>query len=296
MDLRTIAHFLKLAETLNYRKTAEEIYIAQPALSRQIMQLEETLKVSLFNRTKRSVELTEAGIYFRDEAKRIIEDFERVCQRTLQIHKGEGGEIRIAHSSSSMQFLLPNILAKIQQEIPSMQTVLIESTNVFEINALMNRTIDVGFGPNMIVPKEINARTLYAENFVILLPQSHWLSNENFDSLAQLAHENFILPSRSESSGYVESIEALCQNYGFIPKVAYQSGNTNTVLRLVEAGVGVSIEPKSALSGQNMNVKHIELSGIAAKSEMRMVWLRGREKELNRFFDIVNSIVSQITI
>ncbi len=296
MDLKTIEHFLKLTEKLNYRKTAEAIYIAQPALSRQIMQMEEELGVLLFNRHKRKVELTEAGVYFRDESKRILEDFERVCLRTAQVHRGEGGEIRIAHSSSSMQFLLPAILARIQQEIPSMQTVLIESTNVYEINALLNRTIDVGFGPNMIVPKEINARTLYAENFVILLPQNHWLNTENFHSLAQLANENFILPSRSESSGYVESIEALCQTYGFIPKVAYQSGNTNTVLRLVEAGVGVSIEPRSALSGQNMNVKHIELSGINARSEMRMVWLRGREKELSRFFDIVNGVVERAEV
>lgn len=256
------------------------------------MQMEEELGVMLFNRHKRKVELTEAGIYFRDESRRIIEDFERVRQRTAKVHRGEGGEIRIAHSSSSMQFLLPAILAKIQKEIPSMQTVLIESTNVYEINALLSRTIDVGFGPNMIVPKEIDARTLYAENFVILLPQNHWLSTENFRSLDQLANENFILPSRSESSGYVESIEALCQSYGFIPKVAYQSGNTNTVLRLVEAGVGVSIEPKSALSGQNMNVRHIELTDISVKSEMRMVWLRGREKELSRFFDIVNEVVA----
>lgn len=292
MDLRTIENFLKLTERLNYRKTAEDIYIAQPALSRQIMQMEEELGVMLFNRHKRKVELTEAGIYFRDESRRIIEDFERVRQRTAKVHRGEGGEIRIAHSSSSMQFLLPAILAKIQKEIPSMQTVLIESTNVYEINALLSRTIDVGFGPNMIVPKEIDARTLYAENFVILLPQNHWLSTENFRSLDQLANENFILPSRSESSGYVESIEALCQSYGFIPKVAYQSGNTNTVLRLVEAGVGVSIEPKSALSGQNMNVRHIELTDISVKSEMRMVWLRGREKELSRFFDIVNEVVA----
>ncbi len=292
MDLRTIEHFLKLAETLNFRKTAEEIYIAQPALSRQIMALEEELGVVLFDRNKRNVTLTEAGVYFREECQRILEDFERVKQRTFQIHKGEGGEIKIAHSSSSMQFLLPSILAKIQSEMPLMKTILNESTNVFGINALINRTIDVAFGPNMIVPKELNTRTLYAENFVILLPQNHWLRTEEFHSLAQLSDENFILPPRNESSGYVESIEALCQTHGFIPKVAYQSGNSNTVLRLVEAGVGVSIEPKSALSGQNMNVRFIELENVSTQSEMRMVWLRGREKEFSRFFEIVEEVMS----
>jgi DNA-binding transcriptional LysR family regulator len=257
------------------------------------MGLEEELKVMLLKRNKRNVALTEAGEYFREECQRILEDFERVRQRTNQIYNGEGGEIKIAHSSSSMQFLLPNILAKIQSKMPSLKTILNESTNIFGINALINRTIDVCFGPNMIVPKELNAKTLYAENFVILLPQKHWLLEENFTSLAQLADESFILPPRSESSGYVESIEAMCQNNGFIPKVAYQSGNSNTVLRLVEAGVGVSIEPKSALSGQNMNVRHIEMRDNVSKSEMRMVWLRGREKELARFFEIVEEVVNQ---
>lgn len=290
MDFRTIEHFLKLSETLNFRKAADEIYIAQPALSRQIMALEEELGVVLFDRNKRNVALTTAGEYFKEECERILEDFERVKQRTFQIHKGEGGEIKIAHSSSSMQFLLPNILAKIQAEMPLMKTNLNETTNIYGINALINRTIDVAFGPNMIVPKELNTRTIYVENFVILLPENHRLDENNFESLAQLADENFILPPRNESSGYVESLEALCQSYGFIPKVAYQSGNSNTVLRLVEAGVGISIEPKSALSGQNMNVKFIELNNISLKASMLMVWRRGREKELKPFFEIVDKV------
>lgn len=292
MDFRTIEHFLKLSETLNFRKAADEIYIAQPALSRQIMALEEELGVVLFDRNKRNVALTTAGEYFREECERILEDFERVKQRTSQIHKGEGGEIKIAHSSSSMQFLLPNILAKIQAEMPLMKTNLNETTNLYGINALINRTIDVAFGPNMIVPKELNTRTIYVENFVIILPQNHHFDVTNFESLAQLADENFILPPRNESSGYVESLEALCQSYGFIPKVAYQSGNSNTVLRLVEAGLGISIEPKSALSGQNMNVKFIELNNISLKASMLMLWLRGREKELKPFFEIVDKVAA----
>ncbi|AFK04162.1 transcriptional regulator, LysR family [Emticicia oligotrophica DSM 17448] len=296
MDFRTIEHFLKLTETLNFRKAAEDIYIAQPALSRQIMALEEELGVVLFDRNKRNVALTPAGEYFKEECERILEDFERVKQRTFQVHKGEGGEIKIAHSSSSMQFLLPNILAKIQAEMPLMKTILNETTNIYGINALINRTMDVTFGPNMIVPKELNTRTIYVENFVLILPQNHHLNTNNFESLAQVADENFILPPRSESSGYVESLEALCQSYGFIPKVAYQSGNSNTVLRLVEAGVGISIEPKSALSGQNMNVKYIELSNIPTKAAMLMVWLRGREKDLKPFFEIVDKVMATFKI
>jgi DNA-binding transcriptional LysR family regulator len=294
MDFKTLDNFLVLSEKLNYRKTADEIFIAQPALSRQIMVLEEQLNVKLFNRNKRNVALTLAGKYFKEESKRIINDFERIKKRTIQIHNGESGEIKIAHSSSSMQFLLPNILTRIQIKLPLLKTSLLETTNIYEINALLNRTIDVGFGPNILAPNELNTKTLYSENFIVILPFNHWLSADNFISLSQLANENFILPPREESSGYVESIEAMCQASGFIPKVAYQSGNTNTVLRLVEAGIGVSIEPKSALMGQNMKIKYIELNNIGVQSEMRMVWLRGREAELGQFFDIVDDFIKEI--
>jgi DNA-binding transcriptional LysR family regulator len=293
MDLKTLENFLVLSEKLNYRKSAEEIYIAQPALSRQIMVLEEEINVKLFERNKRNVSLTAAGKYFKEESRRIIDDFDRVKQKALQIHTGRSAEIKIAHSSSSMQFLLPNILSSIQIKLPLFKTSLLETTNIFEINALLNRTIDVGFGPNILVPNELSTKTLYAENFVVILPENHELSTQNFDSIAQLSGENFILPPREESSGYVESIEAMCQAHGFIPKVAYQSGNSNTVLRLVEAGIGVSIEPKSALMGQNMNIKFIELKNTGIQSEMRMVWLNGREKELELFFDIVDDVVKQ---
>jgi DNA-binding transcriptional LysR family regulator len=294
MDFTTIQNFLILSDKLNYRKTAEDIYIAQPALSRQIMALEKDLGVQLFLRNKRNVVLTEAGKYFKEEAKRIMDDFERIKNRTSQIHIGQSGEIKIAHSSSSMQFLLPNILSLIQVQLPLLKTSLTESTNIYEINALLNRTVDVGFGPNTLVPKELNAVTLYTENFVVLLPVNHPLNEDNFVSLSQLSNENFILPPREESSGYVESIEAMCQSKGFIPKVAYQSGNTNTVLRLVEAGVGVSIEPKSALMGQNMNIKFIELKNESTQSAMRMIWLRGRENELEVFFNIVHQVIAKI--
>jgi DNA-binding transcriptional LysR family regulator len=294
MDFTTIQNFLILSDKLNYRKTAEDIYIAQPALSRQIMALEKDLGVQLFLRNKRNVVLTEAGKYFKEEAKRIMDDFERIKNRTSQIHIGQSGEIKIAHSSSSMQFLLPNILSLIQVQLPLLKTSLTESTNIYEINALLNRTVDVGFGPNTLVPKELNAVTLYTENFVVLLPVNHQLNEDNFVSLSQLSNENFILPPREESSGYVESIEAMCQSKGFIPKVAYQSGNTNTVLRLVEAGVGVSIEPKSALMGQNMNIKFIELKNESTQSAMRMIWLRGRENELEVFFNIVHQVIAKI--
>jgi DNA-binding transcriptional LysR family regulator len=294
MDIRTLQNFLQLASTLNYRRTAEGILIAQPALSRQIIQLEEELGATLFNRTKRSVELTEAGVFFKSEIECILQQLDEICRQTGQIHRGEAGEIRIGHASSSMTTVLPKILVALRKCYPNLKMQLTEATNLFEIEALRNRTLDVAFAPNVVVPTDIECRTVYQENFILILPEDHPLSIETFTGLAQVAHENFILPPRLESCGYVETIEAMCQAAGFLPKVDQQSGHSATVMRLIEAGLGISIEPKSALSHGDYKLKMIELVDIPQKAVMKLIWLRERTAAIQRFLDVVEPfLISQ---
>lgn len=292
MDLKTLENFVKLAEIRNYRRTAEEVFIAQPALSRQIQNLEQEIGAELFKRTKRSVELTKAGLYFQTEISRLLEQFKEVSLRTRQIHAGEAGEIRIGHATSSMQSILPDILIAFKNQFPQLKTNLIEATNLFEINALLHREIDLGFGPNIITPPEIEQKTIYTENFVLLLPENHFLNQSNFESLAQVAQENFILPPKSESRGYVETIEAMCQNVGFLPQVTQQSGHSMTVLRLVEAGMGVSIEPKSSLRHLNLKIKFIELAMLPQKVEMKLLWLKERKRDLQKYLKIIDDLLN----
>ncbi|MDZ7877451.1 MAG: LysR substrate-binding domain-containing protein [Saprospiraceae bacterium] len=287
MDIRTLQNFLQLAATLNYRRTAEGILIAQPALSRQIIQLEEELGATLFNRTKRSVELTEAGAFFRVEIERILQQFDEICRQTGEIHRGEAGEIRIGYASSSMTEVLPKILVALRNKHPNLRVLLSEGTNLFQIEALKQRTLDVAFAPNIILPTDIESRIVYQENFILILPENHPLSIDTFSSIAQVAHEQFILPPRPESCGYVETIEAMCQAVGFLPKVAQQSGHSATVMRLIEAGFGISIEPKSALTQGSYKVKTIELTDIPQKAVMKMMWLRERTAGIQRFLEVV---------
>jgi DNA-binding transcriptional LysR family regulator len=287
MDIRTLQNFLELAKTLNYRRTAEGILIAQPALSRQIIQLESELGAELFRRTKRSVELTEAGHFFRAEIERVLQRFDEICRQTGEIHRGEAGEIRIGYASSSMTEALPKILVALRKRYPNLKMLLSEGTNLFEIEALRHRTLDVAFAPNVVVPTDIESRIVYQENFILILPENHPLSKKTFKSLSQVAHEPFILPPRLESCGYVETIEAMCQAAGFLPKVAQQSGYSATVMRLVEAGLGISIEPKSALSHGDYKLKTIELVNVPQKAVMKLIWLRERTASIQRFLDVV---------
>jgi DNA-binding transcriptional LysR family regulator len=286
MDIRQIQNFLVLCQTLNFRIASEQINIVQPALSRQIQLLESELGALLFHRTKRVVTLTQAGAYFQKEASRILRDLHTVIDRTAQLHTGEAGEIRVTHASSAMNTVIPSFLVKVRQQWPNLKTIVDETSNYQQIEMLLRRETDIGIGPNILAPPEIETKILYKENFALLLPQRHPLSKKKLTSLSVLKNEPFILPRLSTGIGYVETILQICQSYGFRPKVAHESVHSIGVLRLVEAGLGVAIEPMSSVRGVTMNVKIIELKHIPQKVEMALFWLRDRQSELSRFLNI----------
>lgn len=283
MDIQQIRNFLVLCDTLNFRKAAEHINIVQPALSRQIQLLENETGAILFNRSTRAVTLTEAGIFFRKEADRILRDLDKTIIRTTQVHNGEAGEVRITHSSSAMNTVVPSFLVKVRNMWPGLKTITQETSNFQQMEMLLTRKTDIGVAPNIILPQEVNSRILYRENFVLILPESHHLSGKKLRDLSVLKNETFILPQLSTGVGYVEAILQICHTFGFKPKVAHESAHSIGVLRLVEAGLGISIEPLSSVRGANMNIKVLELKNLPQKVSMMLFWLRERDEELSRF-------------
>ena len=144
----------------------------------------------------------------------------------------------------------------------------------------------MGIAPNIVLPPEVNAKILYKENFVLILPAAHPLAKKKLTDLSVLKNETFILPQFSTGAGYVEAILQICQDHGFKPIVAHESANAAGVLRLVEAGLGISIEPVSSVKGSNMKIKLVELKNIPQKATMTLFWLKQREEELSRFISI----------
>jgi DNA-binding transcriptional LysR family regulator len=283
MDIQQIKNFLVLCDTLNFRKAAEQINIVQPALSKQVQLLENEIGALLFNRSKRAVTFTEAGLYFRKEAQRILQDLDKTMIRTAQVHNGEAGEVRITHSSSAMNTVVPAFLVKVKNKWPELKTIAQETSNFQQIEMLLTRKTDLGVAPNIVLPPEVGSKILYKENFVLILPVGHPLSKKKLTDLSVLKKETFILPQLSTGVGYVETILQIFQGFGFKPKVAHESAHSIGVLRLVEAGLGISIEPMSSVRGANMNIKLIELKELPQKVAMILFWLHTREEELNRF-------------
>jgi DNA-binding transcriptional LysR family regulator len=286
MDVQQLKNFLVLCNTLNFRKAADQINIVQPALSKQIQLLENEVGALLFNRSSRTVNLTEAGLFFQHEANRILQDLNKAIIRTAQLHNGEAGEIRVTHASSAMNTVVPSFLVKVKHKWPNLKTIVQETSNFQQIEMLLARKTDIGIAPNILVPPEANSKILYKENFVLILPSKHPLSKKKLIDLSDLKNETFILPQLATGIGYVEAILQIFQGFGFKPKVAHESAHSIGVLRLVEAGLGISIEPVSSVRGSNMNVKLVELKNLPQKVTMTLFWLREREEELSRFIEM----------
>lgn len=292
MDIQTLKNFIKLADTLHFTKASEQVFMAQPALSRQIKQLEETIGAELFKRNKRNVSLTKAGAYFKQAAQQTVDQLNYAINRTKQIHNGEAGEIKIGYTHSVVQTILPGIIKEIRTQFPEVRTILREMNNTDQYNDLAEQKLDIGFVTNPIVPENLKSRVFYEDVFVVVLPENHSLLQPGKWDFAALSNETFILPHHIDGSDYVHTVESICFDAGFLPNVVHHTASVSSALKLVEAGLGVTIEPKRSLSGQNLAIKYIELNKIPQKAQSAILWNENTENEHDPVLQLVKKAIN----
>ena len=292
MDTQTLKNFIKLAETLHFTKASEQVFMAQPALSRQIKQLEELVGAELFKRNKRNVSLTKAGIYFKEAAEQMLNQLNYALNRTRQIHNGEAGEIKIGYTHSIVQTFLPRIIKEIRNEFPEVKTILREMNNDEQYRDLKEQKIDIGFATNPIVPETLNSKVFFEDVFVIVLPANYPLPKGKVKDLSSFSNETFILPHEIEGSDYVHTVESICLDAGFFPNVVHHTSSVNSAFKLVEAGLGITIEPKASLLGQNLAIKFIELKNISQKVQSAILWNNNTEIEHRSILQLIKRIIN----
>ena len=287
MTTTQLKNFLVLTETLNFRKASERIYIAQPALSRQIQVLEEELGFLLFDRSRKQIALTKSGIFFKKEVSKILNQLDQSIKRGVLIHQGKAGEIKIGHASSAMHSVLPDLLRYMEANLPDLESSLLEGTNELIFDKLNDNEVDFGFVPNAFVPDGLSSLTIYEENYLLILPKEHRLNKSNFKDLADCKNEKWVLHPQPEGFGYMEEILKIIGNYGYSPKIVHRSPNTSTVLRMVAAGLGITMMGKSTLKGFSLDLKSIELTNLPYQLDMKLVWKTERENELESHLDFL---------
>ncbi len=272
MELRQLKYFLSVAEELHFRKASEKLHMTQPALSRQIKQLEDEMATVLFKRTKRTVKLTDAGHFFYKEAQELIRKLDRVVSETRQRETGAIGKLKVGYVPSAMHNVLPGIINQLQQNFPGIQLELYQETALDQYDMLKSEKLDIGF---LRVPRndeELETSVIFKETYSLVVPASHKITEKNFKGLSQLAGEKFILTPRSVGEKYFDNIISLFSEEGFSPVVIHESVNEHATIRLVENNIGISIIPSSFKHGFNTTAKFIELKNIPERLELSVAW------------------------
>ncbi|PSL04955.1 LysR family transcriptional regulator [Cecembia rubra] len=290
IELRHLEYFRAVAEELNFGRAADRLFISQPGLSRQIKQMEEILEVQLFERTKRKVQLTPAGHFLKAEVDYIFNHLELTKTQLKEIAAGNIGELRIGFLGSAAHTVIPELLVKISQTFPGIQTTLEELSNAIQIEMLEKDKLDLGFVRLARVPEALEMRLVHLDTFSLVLPKDHPLSADDFKHIGQLKEENFILFSQDYSSIYYDKIMSICEDRGFTPKITHKSVHALTIFKLVEAGLGVAIVPTSLKQGYDLKVKFIELDKIKQKTELYAVWKKGnRNAALSKVLRLIQN-------
>lgn len=270
MELRQIKYFLGVAETLSFSKAAVNLNIVQPALSRQIQQLEQDLNVVLFARNKRNVELTTAGAYLRDELTKINRRFQDILEHAVSIQSGHVGTLRIGYPGSALYSILPETLCLLREKLPLLEGVLSEMNEQDIVDNLVNCHVDVCFSREGVRDHPILCqRELFSEPLALVVPEQHRLTKENFTSIGQCRDEGFILTRMANWHQYRRQVFSLFAPEGFEPRIAYESNHGATIMRLVEKNLGISILPLSYRLGSSLKVRFIPLP---VKTTLYLVW------------------------
>ena len=284
LELRPLRYFLVLAETLHYRKAADILFISQSALSQQIKQLEAILGVTLFDRTNRKVALSRPGQLLVKEAQLILKQLEDSMERWQLTHDGVIGQLKIGFVGSAMQMYLPSILKQFGKKYTKINFYLEELTNTEQIRALEHEELDIGFMRSNIVSPDLRIKSVYKENFSLVLPEDHFITKDNFKHMGQLSEESFILFPNENSPMYFQQIQNLCADQGFSPRISHKSIHGPTIFKLVENGMGISIVPNSLRDEHNYKIKFLELDKVLHRTELFAAWKKNNTNPALHYF------------
>lgn len=245
MEIKLLKTFVTIARLKNFSAAARELNTAQPAVSRQIAELEQEFKTKLFWRTTREVSLTTAGEALLVEALEILDKASRTELIVRRASEGKTGRLRIGYLSGATLTFLPKLIRNYVERYPDIQIQLADMTALEQIEAFEANQIDISLSRPL--PPEYSKRyssdLIYDDELAAFLPSSHPLANRSSISLRELKAESFVIFQRSHATGLFDQIIIACKKSGFSPQIVIQPGTMQTVLTEVASELGVSLAP-----------------------------------------------------
>lgn len=295
--------FATLAKELHFGRASKELFISQPALSRQIQKLEDKIGGPLFIRNRHHVVLTEAGRVLLPIAQKLLKDSSDAYSLARDAVKGRVGTLRIGFGTTAVAKTLPQAIRRFRRTNQRIALQLSWMPTPVQIASLLKGQIDIGLVRLPVEQPELETFPLFRERLVAITPRSIPYDPEK--GLATLRDRPFIALTRFVSPVSHEKLEeplgnalyrdpilAVCQRAGFTPQVTQEASDLFTVVNLVSAGLGVALVPSVANRIRVAGVNFHELHMPEAEWHIGISWNKQSEKAelIGRFFSVISKI------
>jgi DNA-binding transcriptional LysR family regulator len=272
MKLHYLNYFCILAQELHFHRAADRLAISQPPLSAAVKSLEEELGVQLLRRNSKMVELTPAGAAFLLEAREILERLSRASSLVRSIDGGMHGRLNIGISASLIYREVPQIIAKFQAEMPTVDVELHELTSVEQIDKVTRGQLDAGFCHGSQVPSPLKALPLKRDRFVLCVSESHPMANRPLVDLRDLREERFVMFSREAAPSNHDNVVAVFSGVGIHPRTVHSARTWMSIIAMVSQVSGVALVPRSLGRTKIDGVRFIPVRAAKSEATAMLVW------------------------
>ena len=284
IELRHLRYFVAVAEELHFGRAAQRLHLAQPPLSQQIRKLEAMLGHALFHRTSRAVSLTNAGEVFLGRARRTLSTVAEDVEEVRSVGRGQRGALRVGFVGSGMLTPLPDVFRQYRRAFPNVQLMLHESFTSQVVRGLETRTLDVGFLRDGGMIEGLEVETLFSERYVAVLPARHPLATRKVITPAAMREEPFVFYSPDAGHLAFGKPMSIFDGARSRPRVVQEASHWLTILRLIGAGLGVSIGPACVEQILPPEVICRPLRGVKVKSDIELAYRRGESRAVVEAF------------
>jgi DNA-binding transcriptional LysR family regulator len=290
MELRQLRYAAAVARRLNFTRAAEELSVAQPALSQAIAALEDELHVRLFDRTNRRVSLTDAGRAFIARAQRVLADVDAASEEMGAYAGGLRGRVVVGTYQSFAELALPKLLGQFHQRYPGIEIALREGMADELVVALRESKVDLFVGDlgdeSGLTGNGFVASPLFRDELAIAVAADHPLATRKSVRMEELRDEPFVI--FRHGSTVHRRLYAIAREAEFEPRVAFESADSLALRSLVAERLGIALFPRSL---GDLPGPKIVLVSLAPRPLMRTMSLLARDVRYGpaaqRFIDFI---------
>jgi DNA-binding transcriptional LysR family regulator len=270
MEIRLLRSFQVLAEQGHFGRASRALNLSQPALSKQIRQLEDEMGALLFVRGRRGAQLTRTGRLFADDVAPLLRHAERVLDRARRAARGDVGELRLGFGIAT-RLIVPRLVSTYRRSHPQVHVTLEDMSTPAQLDALERGALDVGF-VRLPIDRSLAHIPVVEDRLVLAVPAARR------DELArisprQLRDEPFIELAQSRSPSFHAHVLRVCARYGFRPRVVQSASEGFTVVALVAAGMGIAIVPSGSTDTRVEGVAYLPLTVPEARWRVGAAWV-----------------------